>query len=221
MIFADCSAVILDLDGLVLDTEKTYFIAWQKAAERMGFELTSEFCSSLSGLQFEAVEQKLLNLAGDLFQIEQFRHLSGELWYQYVEANGIDVKKGFHVLMGVLQRLNIPYCLATNSYQKNALECLAFAGVSHLFPVLVARDQVKSAKPAPDIFLKAATQLGKVIENCVVVEDSLTGIQAAKNAGAYVVYIPSSPLKIIESPDLILDDLAQLAELIANANCQC
>ncbi len=218
MIFADCSAVILDLDGLVLDTEKTYFIAWQKAAEKMGFELTAEFCLSLSGLQYEAVEQKLLNLTGDLFRIEQFRRLSGEFWYQYIEVNGIDVKKGFYSLMDVLQRFNIPYCLATNSCQKNALESLAFAGISDLFPVLVTRDQVKSAKPAPDIFLKAAKQLGTAIENCVVVEDSLTGIQAAINAGAYVVYIPSSQLEIVEVPDLTLEDLGQLAEMIEDAN---
>ena len=218
MIFADCSAVILDLDGLVLDTEKTYFIAWQKAAEMMGFELTSEFCHSLSGLQYEAVEQKLLNLAGNSFQIEKFRCLSGEIWYQYVEVNGIDVKKGLYSLMDILQHSNIPYCLATNSYHKNALECLAFAGISDLFPVLVTRDQVKSGKPAPDIFLKAAAQLGKAIEKCVVVEDSLTGIQAAKNAGAYVVYIPSFPLEIVEVPDLTLDDLGQLAEMIKDTN---
>lgn len=219
MIFADCSAVILDLDGLVLDTEKTYFIAWQKAAESMGFELTPVFCLSLSGLKYEEVEQKLLSVAGDSFQIEQFRQLSGELWYQYVDVNGIDVKKGFLVLMDVLQYSNIPYCLATNSYQKNALECLAFAGVSDLFPVLVTRDQVKLAKPAPDIFLKAAAQLGTAIEKCVVVEDSLTGIKAAKNAGAYVVCIPSSPSEMGEAVDLILDDLGQLAELIKGANC--
>lgn len=214
MIFADCSAVILDLDGLVLDTEKTYFIAWQRAADRMGFELTPAFCLSLSGLKYEEVEQKLLNLTGDLFQIEQFRRLSGELWYQYVEDYGIDVKKGFYSLMNILQRFNIPYCLATNSYQKNALESLAFAGVSDLFPILVTRDQVKSAKPAPDIFLKAAAQLGVAIESCLVVEDSLTGIQAAKNAGAYVVHIPSSPLEMTEAVDLTLEDLGQLAEVI-------
>jgi HAD superfamily hydrolase (TIGR01509 family) len=214
VIFSDCSAVILDLDGLVLDTEKTYFIAWQKAAERMGVELTPAFCLSLSGLKYEEVEQKLLSFTGDSFQIEQFRRLSGELWYQYVDVNGIDVKKGFYSLMDVLQQFNIPYCLATNSYQKNALECLAFAGVSDLFPVLVTRDQVKSAKPAPDIFLKAAAQLGIVIENCLVVEDSLIGIQAAKNAGAYDVHIPSSPLEMAEAVDLTLDDLGQLAEVI-------
>ena len=220
MIFSNCSAVILDLDGLVLDTEKTYFIAWQKAAEMMGFELTSEFCHSLSGLQYEAVEQKLLNLAGNSFQIEKFRCLSGELWYQYVEISGIDVKKGFYSLMEILQDSNIPYCLATNSYQKNALECLAFAGISDFFPAFVTRDQVASAKPAPDIFLKAASQLGKAIEKCVVIEDSLTGIQAAKNAGAYVVCIPSSPLEMGEAVDLTLEDLGQLAELIEEANCR-
>ena len=214
MNFADCSAVILDMDGLVLDTEKTYFIAWQKAAEMMGFELTLSFCQSLSGLQFQAVEQKLLNLFGRSFHIDQFMRLNSQFWCQYVQANGIDVKKGFYSLMGVLQRFNIPYCLATNSKQKNALECLTLAVVNDLFPMMVTREQVKSGKPAPDIFMEAAKQLGKGISNCLVAEDSPVGVQAGKSAGAYTVYIPSSQSATACSADLTLDDLGQLAEMI-------
>jgi len=212
--FADCSAVILDMDGLVLDTEKTYFIAWQKAAEMMGFELSSSFCESLSGLQFEIVEQRLLNLFGDSFQIEQFRRLSTQSWYQYVQANGIDVKKGFYTLMTVLQQHNIPYCLATNSDQKNTLECLTLAGVNNLFPLLITRDQVKFGKPSPDIFLEAARQLRKLIGNCLAAEDSSIGVQAAKSAGAYTVYIPSSQPERADAADLMLEDLRQLAGMI-------
>jgi HAD superfamily hydrolase (TIGR01509 family) len=214
MSFADCSAVILDMDGLVLDTEKTYFIAWQKAAEMMGFELTSLFCQSLSGLQYQVVEQRLLKLFGGSFQIEQFRRLSSQSWYQYVEANGIDVKKGFYDLMIVLKQYDIPYCLATNSNLKNALECLALAGINDLFPLLITRDQVKSGKPSPDIFLEAARQLRKLIGNCLVAEDSSIGVQAARSAGAYTVYIPSSQPERADAADLMLEDLRQLAGMI-------
>ena len=213
MSFADCSGVILDMDGLVLDTEKTYFIAWEKAAEMMGFELTSSFCQSLSGLQYQVVEQRLLNLFGGSFQIEQFRRLSSQSWYRYVETNGIDVKKGFYDLMTVLKQHDIPYCLATNSNQKNTLECLAIAGINDMFPLLITRDQVKAGKPSPDIFLEAARQLRKLIGNCLAAEDSSIGVQAAKSAGAYTVYIPSSrPEKT--GADLTLEDLRQLAEII-------
>lgn len=214
MSFADCSAVILDMDGLVLDTEKTYFIAWQNAAEMMGFELTSLFCQSLSGLQYQVVEQRLVDLFGHSFQIEQFRRLSSQFWYQYVETQGIDVKKGFYSLMEVLQKNEISYCLATNSNQKNALECLTLAGVNDFFTVLITRDQVKSGKPSPDIFLQAARQLGKLISNCLVAEDSSVGVKAAKNAGAYTIYIPSFRTEMVDSADLSLDDLGQLAEMI-------
>ncbi len=213
MSFADCSAVILDMDGLVLDTEKTYFIAWEKAAEMMGFELTPPFCHSLSGLPFQAVEQRLLNLFGGSFQIEQFRRLSSQSWYRYVETNGIDIKKGFYDLMTVLKQHDIPYCLATNSNKKNTLECLAIAGINDMFPLLITRDQVKAGKPSPDIFLEAARQLRKLIGNCLAAEDSSIGVQAAKSAGAYTVYIPSSrPEKT--GADLTLEDLRQLAEMI-------
>jgi len=211
------SAIIFDMDGLVLDTERTYCIAWQKAASEMGLNFSEAFCLSMSGLHAHDVEKKLINKCGVNFDLTQFSQLSGQKWREYVNQFGVPVKKGFFVLLDVVRANNIPFCLATNSAKSNALECLQLANLNDIFPIIVTRDDVKQGKPAADIFLFAANALMRPISQCLVVEDSTTGVQAAVNAQAPSVFIPSVfPYDgvISKQANLLLNDLDELAQII-------
>ncbi len=211
------SAIIFDMDGLVLDTETTYCKAWQLAARDMGESFSNEFCMSMSGLHADDVEKKLFEQCGGDFDLAFFFKLSGLHWREYVSKYGVPVKKGFHGLLKLLKDTQIPYCLATNSGEKNALECLALAGLSNTFPFIISKDQVKHGKPAADIFLTAAEKLSMPVSNCLVLEDSATGIQAACNAKAPAVYIPSVlPHNKIaaQQATLLLNDLDELTQII-------
>ena len=211
------SAIIFDMDGLVLDTEKTYCIAWQQASAEMGNKFTEEFCLSMSGLHYQDVENKLLNACGAGFDLKVFSRLSGNYWHQYVNQQGIPVKKGFYSVLARLNTMEIPFCLATNSRLVNALECLKLAGLEDVFSTLITRDDVKNGKPAPDIFLFAAETLLTPISQCLVVEDSNTGIQAAAKADAISVFIPSVfpvDLTTVDLADYFLNDLDELAQFI-------
>ena len=213
----DFSALILDMDGLLLDTEITYLKAWQQAALSQGHDLDEQFCLSLAGLHYQAVEQQLLAYCAGKLNLDEFRLASGRYWRQHVNRHGIALRVGFEPLMEVIQRLDIPYCLATNSLGSNANECLQFAGVRELFPDIVSREQVSKGKPAPDIFIKAAILLGVEMNDCLVVEDSVTGIEAAKNAGAFSIFIPSVlpvDAQAAEKTNLLLNNLADLAIMI-------
>lgn len=183
--------VVFDLDGLVLDTETTYFMAWRQAAELMGYQLPDAFCLSLSGLHYRDVEMRLLEFCGNAFDLQEFTRLSGVCWYRIVEKQGIDIKKGFWTLLRLLQDSGIPFGLATNSRLNNALECLDFAGLGNVFETIVARDHVELGKPAPDIFLNAAERLSIPISRCLALEDSTAGVMAASASGAFTVYVPS------------------------------
>ena len=216
-ILPDYSAVIFDMDGLVLDTESTYCRAWQRAALTMGVSLSDEFCASLSGLHFNAMESALVDYCGGTFNTKQFFSLSGKCWRESISQHGIAEKKGFSSVLYQLKNKGIPFCLATNSGRVNALECLELAGLKDVFPLIITRDEVVDGKPAPDIFLTAAEQLNQPIHQCLVLEDSATGIQAAMAAGAPCVFIPST-LPIERSTailtDLVLMDLDELAQII-------
>jgi beta-phosphoglucomutase len=187
----DFAAFIFDMDGLVLDTEPTYFAAWQQAVEAMGYTVDPHSFKTLSGHHYSQVEAQLLTWYGVGFNLYAFRQLSSELWRNYVKDQGIAVKPGVIALLDYADQNQIPVCLATNSSTINAHECLAIAGIKHRFPVIVTGDDVQQGKPAPGIFLKAAGSLQVDIRRCLVFEDSRTGIVAANAAGAYSVYVPS------------------------------
>jgi beta-phosphoglucomutase len=216
---SDFSAVIFDMDGLVLDTETTYFVAWQQAANAMGYVLSEHFCLSLSGLHYQDIEPKLRALCGADFDLQAFNHLSGIFWREHVNTYGINIKHGFTLLLEFIVQLQIPYCLATNSRAVNAYECLELAGIKDIFSTVITRDNVQHGKPEPDIFLKAAESLQVPISQCLVLEDSHTGIVAASRAGAFSVFVPSTesvdPLTV-ELCDMVMIDLAHTLMTLKN-----
>jgi len=214
----DFRAVILDLDGLILDTEAGYFRAWQQAARAMGYNLPEDFCRGLSGRHYQEVERLVCRMLGPEFQLQEFRRSSGRYWRELVNRDGIAIKEGFFSLFKVLQQFAIPYCLATNSLAENASECLEFAGLQDHFPLRVCRDNVARGKPAPDLFLYAAKTLGVAIGDCLIVEDSVTGIAAAAQTGAFGILIPSQAQVEPQTramADLLLPSLTELAALLA------
>lgn len=213
----DYSAIIFDLDGLVLDTEAGFFAAWQEAAAAMGCQLDEQFCSGLSGLQQADVMAKIQARCGPGFEPEIFARLSERCWENRIRNHGITVKAGFSDLMAVITERAIPYCLATNSRKSHALHCLRYAGLARQFPLLVTRDSVTQGKPSPEIFYLAADVMGQSIRDCLVLEDSPTGVLAASRSGAGVVYIPSrKPAEhaSLVRADFTFADLAGLAEFI-------
>lgn len=214
---AEFSAVIFDMDGLVLDTETTYGIAWQKAATEMGYEFTDNFCYSMSGLQYHAMQQKILDFHGTDFDLKLFDELSGDYWREHVNLHGIAVKKGFFNVLSVLKTRKIPYCLATNSRMDNAHECLQLANLNDVFSWVITKDHVQNGKPAPDIFFSAADVLNHPASHCLALEDSVTGIQAAYSAGCYTAFIPSVfPIDLAAAnlANYVFNDLDELALML-------
>ncbi len=184
------SAIILDMDGVVLDSEPTYRAAWIAAAIEMGFELTEKICLPYSGKSFQEIEDLLVLEFGSKFSMTEFKRLSTGYWHQDAERRGIATKLGLDSLLNTLMRLKISYCLATNSTSKNVGKCLDYAGLNSAFPLVLSSDQVAAAKPAPDIYFLAAQKLGFHPERCVVVEDSETGLISAHRAGTVPILIP-------------------------------
>lgn len=186
------AAFIFDMDGLVLDTEPAYFEAWRLALETMGYQADPTFFQAFSGYRFAQIQQKLLETFDANFDVHYFKTLSGQHWRKHIETNGIPIKTGVIDLLDYAAANGFPVGIATNSPAYNAYECLDLAGLKHRFPVIVTGDDVRQAKPAPDIFLRAAVELAVDIRCCIVFEDSPVGIAAAVAAGAYSVYVPST-----------------------------
>ncbi|CAG1021116.1 phosphoglycolate phosphatase [Methylococcales bacterium] len=187
------SAVIFDMDGLVLDSEPTYAFAWKKAAEAFGVELEEGFLHGLFGRHADAVEAALAQRIGAGFDRDRYHAAAARFWRAHVVRHGIATLPGVENLLSMLDRKRVPYALATNSDGPFATECLRLAGLEGRFPWAVTRDQVAQGKPAPDLFQEAARRLGVSAAQCLVLEDSATGLLAACRAGAIPVLVLDRP----------------------------
>lgn len=217
---AAVAGLILDLDGLAIDSESTYRAAWRSAAAEMGFRFSEEDWTSLLGLSGADVLAGLATLAGADFDEARFRRLSGEVWLAKVETDGIAVKSGLSELLDATRSADIPYCIATNSRAIAARRSLAYAGLAEAFPLLVAVDQVARGKPAPDVYLAAAERLGLPASACLALEDSPVGVAAAAAAGIRCWLVPSAyPVDALagRQAERVLADLREVADLISAA----
>ncbi|MGZ8217176.1 HAD family hydrolase [Methylomagnum sp.] len=210
-------AAILDMDGLVLDSESTYCHAWCRAASDLGIELSEAFCHGLFGRHADDVARAFRAKMGAAFEPERFHRLAERHWRDYLDTHGMDRMPGLEALLAVFRNREIPYALATNSDGIYARQCLRLAGLEAEFPVIVTRDQVPLGKPEPDVFLEAARRLETPSGLCLGVEDSATGLAAARAAGTITVLVQRREevrRQLAGKADLALTSLAELADLI-------
>jgi HAD superfamily hydrolase (TIGR01509 family) len=184
-------AVILDMDGLMLDTEHLYKVAWQNAAHQFGFLLDEAFYFTLVGRTNAAGETALVERFGADFPVTRFRERWAELWRQDVEASGIPLKPGLMELLEYLAGQGIPVAVATSSDREYAAFSLKAAGLdARSFAEVVTGEQVENGKPSPDIYLEAARRLGVHPARAVAIEDSDAGIISAAGAGMIALMVP-------------------------------
>lgn len=183
-------AVIFDLDGLLADTEIISLKVYQELLRDFGIPFTEEtYSRDYSGHREEENVQRFLDTYDLPWNFDQTLDKVYELEAQIL-AKGVNLKKGAKNLLTYLQREGIPIALATSSVESRARMILDSNGILSLFDQLVFAKDVKRSKPYPDIFLKACSDLNVLPENCLVLEDSEAGIEAASRAGIPVICIP-------------------------------
>ncbi len=186
----DIGAIVLDMDGLMLDTEPLYKIAWQAASAELGYALDDQSYVKLVGRPTEDCEQELLRQFGLAFPLDRFRALWPMLWQAEVAVNGIQQKPGLIEFLAFADALGLPIGVATSSEAGYTAFSLRHAGLEGRFTVIVSGDEVARGKPAPDIYLEAARRLQVAPAACVALEDSEAGILAASRAGMCALLIP-------------------------------
>ena len=188
------AALILDMDGLMIDTEAAEFRAWQRASEDFGWSISREQYGRLLGrrnrdvwAEMTAWWQERPASRGSLVAI---RDRAAE----YVSAEPVTVKKGLFDLLDWAGREDVPVAVASSSARAIVTDRLRQAGAGAAVDVVVGGDEVPHGKPAPDIFLEAARRLGCEPRACVVAEDSDSGIAAAAAAGMTAFLVPDSSM---------------------------
>ena len=183
-------AVVFDMDGLMLDTEPIYKIAWQSASAALGYVLDDAAYARFVGRRTEDCERDLVEQFGSGFPLDRFRTRWPPRWKAEAAAHGIRKKPGLLELLSFLETEDVAIAVATSTESDDAAFTLRSAGLDTRFSVIVTGDQVVHGKPAPDIYLEAARRLQVAPALCVALEDSEAGILAASRAGMVPLLIP-------------------------------
>ena len=182
------AAVIFDMDGLMLDSERAIIGCLAEAAREAGHDLPEVLWLSMVG-HSEAVCRHLLDEAVGEAQRDLILQRSHVL-YDAVVAAGVPHRPGIIAMLDFLDARSIPRAVATSTRRPLALRKLEAAGLLSRFDAICTSSDVEHPKPAPDIYLLAATSLGVDPAHCLVLEDSPTGVRAALAAGMYPIQIP-------------------------------
>lgn len=209
-------AVILDMDGLMLDTEKLLAKYWMQAAHEAGYPMTYEQVLRLRSQAAVYAKPMLRGIFGEDFNYEAVRARRRELTAAHLAAHGIEKKPGLDELLTYLHSTGRRIAVATATDRQRTEDYLGQLGVLNYFDTFVCGDMVTKGKPDPEIYLTACSVLGLPPEDCMALEDSPNGIRSAYAAGCKAVMIPDLTQPDDELKPLLyaclprLDDVAGL-----------
>lgn len=175
---------IFDLDGVIVDTAKYHYLAWHKLAKELGFEFTKEQNELFKGVSRKRCLEILLDIGNISATQEQFDTWMVEKnvdYLAYIEKmDASEILPDVPRVLDYLKKKNVP--IALGSASKNARPILEKVDLLPYFDSIVDGNSVTKAKPDPEVFLIAASNLGVTASSCVVFEDAVAGIQAANAA---------------------------------------
>lgn len=203
------AGAIFDLDGVLVDTACEHFEAWQQMARSLGFELSPDHGERLKGVG----GPEALDIVLSIGRVSASESRRAELaatknsWYlKRIAGLGPErLLPGARAALAELRRRHIPVALASSS--KNAREILRQTRIDRCFDAVVDGNAVTRTKPDPEIFLRAAAELGLPSGACVVFEDAEAGVTAARRAGCRVVAIGRHPFGAADLTAAILSDV--------------
>jgi len=188
---SEVPAILFDLDGTLIDSVYQHVLAWREALERSGTRLSVWRIHRRIGMSGGLLVNALLRETGRKITPSDAAHL--QKWHAEAYSKLISQVRplpGAVEILEVLAKANVPYAIATSGMLESARPSLEALQIDSRVPV-ITRDQVKHAKPDPDLFLAAAEQLRVSIVVCIVVGDSVWDLLAARRARALGVGLAS------------------------------
>jgi len=203
-------ACLFDLDGVVVDTARYHYIAWNKIAEELGFHFSEQDNERLKGVSRMESLDILLDVGGiniDSAQKTELAEKKNNLYVSYIRQMTPD-----EILPGVIRFLDELHknnlLIALGSASKNAMFILDKIGLAQKFDAVIDGNKVFRAKPDPEVYLKGASELGVSPENCLVFEDAQAGIDAARKGGMSVIGI--GKVENLKNADFVIPGFANM-----------
>ncbi|MCX7911738.1 MAG: HAD family phosphatase [Dehalococcoidales bacterium] len=204
-------AVLWDLDGVIADTAEYHYQAWRHALGRRGINLRRADFMPLFGQRHDTIIRFFL---GDSISPGEMDAINTEKQAQFrrcIQGN-VRPMPGAVELIRKLRENGIGLAVASSAVAENIRLILQHLGIEGYFGAIVAGTEVAESKPSPQIFLLAARRLGVPPQGCVVIEDAIAGVKAARAAGMKCVAVTSShPKEVLNGADIIVETLEKVS----------
>ncbi len=200
-------AVIFDLDGTLIDNNSYHLKTWRVYLEKIGIDISEEaYRKNINGRTNKDALEYIYNkkMTGEEAMVYA---LEKEALYREIYKADIKPVDGLIELLEVLHSLNIPMAIATSGIQVNIDFMFEHIPIKQYFKEVVNSSHISKGKPDPEIYLKTASLLNVPTENCLVFEDAVVGVNAAKAAGMKVIAITTTQSKEeLRDADMIIRD---------------
>lgn len=204
-------ACIFDLDGVIVDTAKYHYLAWKRLANELGFDFTLEQNERLKGVSRMDSLEILLEIGSKELDEKTKCQLAEKknTWYvEYIsKMDQSEMLPGVREFLTSLRDNNIK--IALGSASKNAVTILRQINMIGYFDAIVDGTKVSKAKPDPEVFLLGAEELEVDPIECIVFEDAVAGVEAAKNANMFTIGIGSP--EILDQADKVVPGLNEVS----------
>jgi beta-phosphoglucomutase len=203
----EIAAVIWDMDGVLADTATHHLLAWQETFARRGIKFTEEDFKRGFGIRNDAIIKNTLGEQTTKAEIEAIAR-EKEATFRHIIGKDIKPLPGALELLKTLYDHGIRMAIASSTTIENIRLIVGSLGIARYFQAVITGHDVTEGKPSPQVFLLAARRLGAEPKNCIVFEDAVAGVKAAKSAGMYCVAVTNThPKESLREADLIVDSL--------------
>lgn len=207
-------AVIFDMDGTLIDTEKYYRIFWPKAMAEFGYFMTDEQALSMRSLGRPFAPARLKEWFGESVDYVAIRQRRKELMEECLERESVQAKPGARQILTKLREKGIITAIATATDLERTHRYLKMAELEGMFDEIISATMVKEGKPSPDVYLYACEKLGCRPEECIAVEDAPNGVLAAYRAGCKVIMVPDQTRPDEELKQYLFGCVESLADIL-------